>query len=140
MNQLGYPSTGQILNFTTPLSPYGLTKISLTYKTKLTIKQANRLACQMAEVLVTPYQTVTTSTFSNCFNTSNAIYRTPNTTFYDELTSQYSYFFYISSRVVTIAQIISNLPKDLPLYQPFIAASPVYNSLSTYHRSYLAWH
>lgn len=48
VNQLGYASAGQILNFTTPQSLYGLTKVTLTFASKLTISQANQIACQIA--------------------------------------------------------------------------------------------
>jgi len=37
VNQLGYPSAGQLLNFTTLQSLYGLTKVTLTYSSTLTI-------------------------------------------------------------------------------------------------------
>jgi hypothetical protein len=78
---MGYASAGQILNFTTLQSLYGLTKITLLYASRLSIYQTNRIACMMAEVLVTAYRTVTTSTFSNCYNTSTTFYQTANATY-----------------------------------------------------------
>jgi len=94
----------------------------------------------MAEVLLTPYRTITTSTFSNCYNTSNAIYPTPTTPYYDELQSgQYNYFFYINTNTATINQILSTLPTNLPLYQSFILNSSPYNSISTYALHNAAW-
>lgn len=83
INQMGYPSAGQIINFTTLQSLYGLTKVTLSFGSRLTIYEGNRIACMIAEALLTAYRTVTTSTFSNCLNASNTYYDNPNTTYYD---------------------------------------------------------
>lgn len=83
VNQMGYSSAGQVINFSTPASPYGLTKVTLSFSSKLTIYQCNRIACMIGEVLLIPYSTVTTSTFSNCYNASTTFYPTANTTYFD---------------------------------------------------------
>lgn len=83
VNQLGFSSGGQIANFTTGSTNYGLNKVELRFNKLLTIGQANLLACYIAEVVQTPYSTVTTSTFSNCLNTSSLYYPTNTTTYFD---------------------------------------------------------
>ncbi len=78
------------------------------------------LACYIAEVLVTPYRTVMTSTFSNCINTSHTYYEADNTTFFDENGSDgYHYHFYVDSVTIPISEIRSSLPVLLSQYMPF---------------------
>jgi len=83
VNHLGFSSGGQILTFNTSFSDYGLTKVTLAYSNQLTIDQGNKIACYIAEVLLTPYSTVMTSTFSNCINTSTTFFQTYNLTYND---------------------------------------------------------
>jgi hypothetical protein len=103
VNQMGYSSAGQVINFTTAPSLYGLTKVTLSFARKLTINQTNRIACMIAEILLTAYSTVITSTISNCYNSSTTFYSTANTTYYDQMQDgNYDYFFYVDSGAVTI--------------------------------------
>lgn len=92
VNQLGYSSGGQLINFTTGVTNYTLNKVQLQYSFPLTIGQANQLACSIAEVLLTPYSTVITSTFSNCINTSLTYFPTLSTTYYDLLQNGTYYY------------------------------------------------
>ncbi len=48
VNQLGFASGGQIVNFTTGSTNYGLNKVELRLSKLLTITQANLLACYIA--------------------------------------------------------------------------------------------
>ena len=131
VNQLGFSSGGQLINFTTAATSYGLNKVELQYSFALTIGQANQIACSIAEVLLTPYSTVTTSTFSNCINASLTYFSTLNTTYYDLLQNNtYSYMFYVDSKTVTSSSIRSILPSFLGNHTHYINTTLPYSSIS----------
>lgn len=83
INLLDSASGGQVITFTTNSTGFGLNKIQIQMNRMLTIYEGNQIACYIAEVLLTPYWTVITSTFSNCINTSLTYFSTPNTTYFD---------------------------------------------------------
>lgn len=133
VNQLGFPSGGQILSFTTGSTNYGLNKVELRFNKLLTVGQANLLACYIAEVVRTPYSTVTSSTFSNCLNTSFVYYPTATTTYFDyPVGNIYSYYFYIDSYTVITPDILSILPQNLSIYSRYIQNIPPYSFISMY--------
>lgn len=130
VNQLGFSSGGQLINFTTAATSYNLNKVELQYSFALTIGQANQIACSIAEALLTSYYTVTTSTFSNCFNASLTYYPTLNTTYYDLLKNNtYSYMFYVDSKTVTSSSVRSLLPSFLGNHSRYINTTLPYSSI-----------
>ncbi len=115
VNLLGFASGGQIINYTTSYSIYGLNKIRLEFDNQLTIYQANQISCYISQVLLTPYKTVTTSSFSNCLNVSYVYYPTDHTKYNDELSGgKFVYYFYIQSETINSTFIRYNLPILLP--------------------------
>ena len=133
VNQLGFPSGGQIINYTTGSSIYGLNKIKLEFNNELTIYQANQISCYISEVLLTPYKSVTTSSFSNCFNVSYVYYTTDNTKYHDGIQNgKFTYYFYVDSLTINSTYIRYNLPLLFPKYQKFIQINDPYQNITMY--------